>query len=129
MHPLRSGSRGRGQRCYLCSAELAAPLLARRHADWQVEHVIPFSANRARNDVFGNLLAACPDCNFKKGSLSLCAFVRVFGDNLDSRAALAPHLTEETRDVIIAARKVTLRTWPSMDALTLFSAGPSRVDF
>ena len=53
-------------RCYLCKTILAS--------DWEVEHVVAFSADPETSDVMGNMLPACRSCNrFKSNKrLSKC---------------------------------------------------------
>ncbi|KAJ1491522.1 hypothetical protein T484DRAFT_1774450, partial [Baffinella frigidus] len=89
-----------GERCYICRTPLA------RLADWHIEHVVAFSTNPKKTDVLGNMLAACSTCNLKKGARGLSECVPLFGDNLDSRAALASHLNSEARNTLLSALKL-----------------------
>ena len=82
--------------CYLCKRTLNPK------GDWHVEHVIALSDNPAENDVLGNMLPACPDCNSSKGSKSLVDIVRdrVFPTNLLTAAANVEHLNESASRTI-----------------------------
>jgi hypothetical protein len=65
--------------------------------------VIAFSENPAKNDVLGNMLASCQNCNLKKLDRPLIDCVQIFAHDLDTKAAGASHLNTEARTCLLVA--------------------------
>ena len=73
---------------------------------WHIEHVIAFSENPTKNDVLGNMLASCQNCNLKKLDRPLIDCVQIFAHDLDTKAADASHLNTEARTCLLVALKL-----------------------
>ena len=93
------------RRCYICKTSLP------RGSSWHVEHVVAFSTDPARNDVRGNMLAACATCNLKKLDRPLVNCVQEFACDLDTAAAEASHLNTVARGDILCALKLKRRLY------------------
>ena len=65
--------------------------------------MIAFSENPAKNDVLGNMLASCQNCNLKKLDRPLLDCVQIFAHDLDTKAADASHLNTEARTCLLVA--------------------------
>ena len=65
--------------------------------------MIAFSENPAKNDVLGNMLASCQNCNLKKLDRPLIDCVQIFAHDLDTKAAGASHLNTEARTCLLVA--------------------------
>ena len=65
--------------------------------------MIAFSENPAKNDVLGNMLASCQNCNLKKLDRPLLDCVQIFAHDLDTKAANASHLNTEARTCLLVA--------------------------
>ena len=89
-----------GQRCYICKKDLP------QRSAWHVEHVIAFSSDREKNDVLGNMLAACPECNHKKLNKPLEECISIFGADLDTNAVNAPHLNTDSRKCLLRSLQI-----------------------
>ena len=91
------------RRCYICTDKLP------RLSGWHVEHIVAFSSDPAMNDVIGNMLASCPDCNRKKSAMALeqCVSLKgIFACHLDERAADADHLNTKARASLLRALEI-----------------------
>lgn len=95
-----------GGKCYLCWTPLPPQ-------GWHIDHVLAFSANPLENDVRGNLLPACAECNLRKGALPLVEldFVAVNAFTLRTEfVAKAPaSLLPGVREVLFRALNVKRR--------------------
>ena len=60
-------------------------ILSQILGSWHIEHVIAFSENPAKNDVLGNMLASCQNCNLKKLDRPLIDCVQIFAHDLDTK--------------------------------------------
>lgn len=71
-----------------------------------LQHVLAFSSFPEKNDVMGNMLAACAACNMKKADKPLSECVSVWAQDLDSAAADASHLNSSARTCLLNALKL-----------------------
>lgn len=89
-------------KCYICSVHLPY------HSSWHVEHVVAFSVDQEANDVLGNMLPACANCNLRKNDQLLENIVRTntFPTNVLTAAASLEHLKQSARNVLERVLKI-----------------------